>query len=384
MFVRDINDRKRAEEELRESEDRFRSMADGAPVLLWMSGQDGLCTFFNQTWLRFTGRPLERELGNGWAEGVHPEDFQHCMHVYMSAFVERQSFGMTYRLRRADGQYRWLLDQGHPRFAPGGAFMGYIGSCVDVSEEIAARAALDRLNEDLEGHVRRRTAQLEAANRELEAFAYSVSHDLRAPLRAISGYSQLLLDDHGGDLDDDGGDMLRRMREASQKMARLIDDLLHLSRVTRAEMNRETVDLSGIARSIFKELRQADPERHVDVVVADGLTAEGDPVLLRILLDNLLRNAWKFTGKRAHARIELGQTRLEDGRRALFVKDDGAGFDMTYAVKLFGAFQRLHSESEFPGTGIGLATVQRIVNRHGGRVWAEGALGEGATFYFQL
>ncbi len=384
VFVRNINDRKRAEQRLRESEERFRTMADSAPVLLWMSGPDGECNFFNSSWLGFTGRPLERELGTGWAEGVHHEDFQRCMHTYFDAFVERRPFSMVYRLRSADGEYRWLLDQGRPRFAPDGSFMGYIGSCVDVTEERLTREALGKLNEDLEGHVRRRTAQLEVANRELEAFAYSVSHDLRAPLRAMSGYSQLLLEDYKARFDSDGRDMLGRMRDASQRMAKLIDDLLHLSRVTRMEMRREPVDLSTIARGTIAELRQLEPEREVEVVVADRLTASGDPVLLSVLLDNLLRNAWKFTSHKPHARIELGAARSPDGRLAFYVKDNGAGFDMAYASKLFGAFQRLHTEAEFPGTGIGLATVQRIVNRHGGRVWAEGAVGEGATFSFSL
>jgi PAS domain S-box-containing protein len=384
LLVRNIDDEKRVEQRVRESEERFRTMADGAPVLLWMAGTDGLCDFFNQGWLIFTGRPLERELGSGWAEGVHFEDFQRCMHTYMNAFVERQSFAMTYRLRRADGEYRWLFDQGRPRFAPDGSFMGYIGSCIDVTEERLTREALGKLNEDLEGHVRRRTAQLEVANRELEAFAYSASHDLRAPLRALSGYSQLLLDDHGQSIGADGRDMLARMRDASQKMAQLIDDLLHLSRVTRVEMRRERVDLSALARDVVDQLRGEEPERRVETVIADGLRTDGDPQLLRVLLDNLLRNAWKFTSKREAARIALDAARQPDGRMAFVLSDNGAGFDMAYASKLFGAFQRLHTSAEFPGSGVGLATVQRIVHRHGGRVWAEGVVGEGARFYFTL
>ena len=384
LVVRNIDDRKRAEQQLRESEERFRTMADGAPVLLWMSGTDGLCDFFNEGWLRFTGRPIGHELGNGWAEGVHHEDFQRAMLVYMDAFVKREGFSMFYRLRRADGEYRWLLDQGRPRFAPDGSFMGFIGSCVDVTEERLAREALAKLNEDLESHVRRRTAQLEVANKELEAFAYSASHDLRAPLRAMSGYSGLLLEEHSMKLDDEGRDMLARMRDASQKMAKLIDDLLHLSRVTRVEMTREQVDLSVLAQGVVEELRHEEPERQVQVVIADHLTTEGDPQLLRILLDNLLRNAWKFTSKRAEARIELGAARSGDGRMAFHVKDNGAGFDMAYAGKLFGAFQRLHSSAEFPGTGVGLATVQRIVSRHGGRIWAESSINEGTAFHFTL
>ncbi len=228
-----------------------------------------------------------------------------------------------------------------------------------------------------------RTAELAATNRELEAFAYSVSHDLRAPLRALDGFSQALLEDYVSLLDVQGRDYLRRVRAASQRMGRLIDDLLRLSRLTRAEMHREMVDLSALARSIEAELRQEEPEREATFTIAENVIAWGDARLLRVALENLLGNAWKFTARKPHARIEFGLTR-EDGETIYFVRDDGAGFDMTYAGKLFGAFQRLHASSEFEGSGIGLATVQRVVRRHGGRVWAEGAVDQGATFYFTL
>ena len=223
----------------------------------------------------------------------------------------------------------------------------------------------------------------ETANRELEAFSYSVSHDLRAPLRALDGYSRLLLEDHAERLDDGGKDYLERIGAEARRMGRLIDDLLALSRVTRAEISRAKVDLSGIAHGIVERLRAADQERAVDVKLDDDLMTNGDERLLQIALENLLNNAWKFTRKRDGARIEIGRTRLS-GEAVFFIRDNGAGFDMAYANKLFGAFQRLHNDREFEGTGIGLATVQRIVDRHGGRVWAEGAVGEGASFYFTL
>jgi PAS domain S-box-containing protein len=225
--------------------------------------------------------------------------------------------------------------------------------------------------------------ELVAVNKELETFAYSVSHDLRAPLRGIDGFSQALLEDYGDKLDEEGKEYLRRVRAATQRMGQLIDDMLILSRVTRSEMRRGAVDLSALARMITSELQKAQPERQVEFVIAEGLTVNGDAVLLRAVLDNLLSNAWKFTGKQTTARIELGVTQHE-GKRAYFVRDDGAGFDMTYVGKLFAPFQRLHATSEFAGTGIGLATVQRIINRHGGKVWAEGAVGKGASFYFTL
>lgn len=246
-----------------------------------------------------------------------------------------------------------------------------------------AEAQLRRLNRELESRIAQRTAQLEVANKELEAFAYSVSHDLRAPLRGIDGFSQALMEDYGDQLDDAGRHYLSRVRAGTQRMGLLIDDLLRLSRVSRAQMERGPVDITTLAQGIFEELRQQEPGRKVVTEVAEGLSATGDAQLIRVVLDNLLGNAWKYTGKREEARIEVGSTGV-DGELAFFVKDDGAGFDPTYAHKLFGVFQRLHGADEFPGTGIGLATVSRIVRRHGGRIWAEGEPGKGATFYFTL
>ncbi len=225
--------------------------------------------------------------------------------------------------------------------------------------------------------------QLRIANAELDAFSYSVSHDLRAPLRAIDGFSQILSEDYLDQLDEQGQQYLRKVRESSQQMAQLIDDLLNLSRVTRAEMSKDVVDLSGIAKTVAEALRATQPERAAEFEIQPGMTAQGDPRLLRVVLDNLLGNAWKYSGTRSHARIEVGWME-RDGHVSYFVRDNGVGFDMTYANKLFGVFQRLHAWSEFPGTGIGLATVQRIIHRHGGQVWAEGAVGQGATFYFTV
>jgi light-regulated signal transduction histidine kinase (bacteriophytochrome) len=235
----------------------------------------------------------------------------------------------------------------------------------------------------LEKRVAERTAELAALNAELEAFAYSVSHDLRAPLRGINGFSQALLEDYADKLDADGQDYLQRVQAASQHMGQLIDDLLKLSRVTRAEAFHETVQLSDLAQTIATDLHQQEPERQVEFVIAEGLAAKGDARLLRVALENLLGNAWKFTAKNPCARIEFGDIR-QNGNRAYFVRDDGVGFNMAYADKLFGAFQRLHSAAEFDGTGIGLATVQRVIHRHGGRVWAESDVEQGATFYFTL
>jgi len=225
--------------------------------------------------------------------------------------------------------------------------------------------------------------ELLSANKELEAFSYSVSHDLRAPLRGIDGFSLALLEDYADKLDEDGRDYLRRVRAATQRMGILIDDLLSLSRVTRTEMRLEKTDLGLVARSIAEELQRTQPERQADFQIQDGLEAFVDSHLTRIALENLLGNAWKFTSKRESSCIEFGSTRC-DGRLTYYVRDNGAGFDPAYASRLFGAFQRLHDKSDFPGTGVGLATVQRIIHRHGGRIWAESAVDQGAAFYFTL
>jgi signal transduction histidine kinase len=292
--------------------------------------------------------------------------------------VRDQEFEIVFR----DGRVIHTYISASPLYDDSGRVRGSLGVLIDLTERKRAEAEVLRLNEDLEKRVKERTSQLEAINKELEAFSYSVSHDLRAPLRSIRGFSEVLLERYCKQLDPTGQEFLRRACQSSQQMETLIEDLLKLSRVSRSELQRQKVNLSHIAESLAADLKKADPQRDVELVIEPGLQARGDERLLRVAMDNLLRNAWKFTGKQPRAKIEVGSSKGPP--QAFFVRDNGAGFDMTYSSRLFGVFQRLHTVSEFPGTGVGLATVQRIISRHGGRVWATGKVDRGATFYFTL
>jgi PAS domain S-box-containing protein len=278
---------------------------------------------------------------------------------------------------------RWYITVKFPLLDSAGKPYAVAGISTDITARKQAEEQVRKLNAELEQRVRERTAELETTARELDAFAYSVSHDLRAPLRSLHGFSRFLEEDYSDRLDDDGREYVARIKSSVAKMGQLIDDLLRLSRATRTELNREPVDISALATEIIEELRATEPDRQVGVEVTPGLVATGDSHLLRLALDNLLSNAWKFTGKCENAAITVG-TLGQPGDQVFFVRDNGAGFSMRYEAKLFDPLQRLHTAEEFEGNGIGLAIVHRIVSRHGGRIWAESELGKGATFFFTV
>ncbi len=372
--------RRRAEEALHGRDALLRTFLDHATDAFFFHGNDGIILDVNRQACEVLGYSREELIG------AHPTDFDPDLTREKAAQITAQldtGTPLTFetRHRRKDGTI-FPVEVHLRAFRHEGRRYG-VSLAHDITARKRAEDEIRQLNAQLEERVRDRTRALEAANRELEAFTYSVSHDLRTPLRSIDGFSRVLLEDYASKLDDEGRDNLQRVRAASQRMGLLIDDLLELSRTSRAELRLSSLDLSKLAQEIAAELARAEPERRVDCLIAPGLAAQADPALLRVVLQNLLTNAWKFTGRRPHARIEVGRTGPNAGA-AFFVRDNGAGFDPTYAARLFGPFQRLHSAHEFPGTGVGLATVQRIIHRHGGRVWAEGAVDHGATFYFTL
>src|SRR5881394_3571462 len=370
-----------AEEKVRASEEKLRALADTAKDAIISADSRGNIIYFNPGAEHIFGSPASRVIGQPLTL-LMPERFHSAFWRGLERFLskgEAHAIGTTVEFagRTLDGcEFPLELSLATWKTGEGIFFTAIIR---DITRRKRAEEKINTLNEDL----KRRSAELEAANKELKTFAYSVSHDLRAPLRAIDGFSRALVDHCWEKLDPRSRNDLQRVRAASQRMGQLIDDMLALSRVTRSEMRCTGVDLSALAESILAELQKNQPERRAEFFIAPKLMVNADANLLRIALENLLGNAWKFTSKRPKAQIELGAT-SHNGKPAYFVRDNGAGFDMAYAGKLFGAFQRLHSGDEFEGTGIGLATVQRIVNRHGGRVWAEGKVNQGATFYFTL
>jgi PAS domain S-box-containing protein len=367
---------------LRASEERTLSILQNALDAVVMMDREGFVTGWNQAAERVFGYSSSEAIGREVAELIIPREGRAAHRVGLNAAKETGIGPVIGRLievtaMRKSGE-SFPAEISITRMGSGMS-MGFTAFVRDISERKDAEIRILDLNHQLG----LRVEEAGAANRELEAFCYSVSHDLRTPLRSIDGFSLALLEDYGHVIDATGKDYMVRVRNATQRMAGLIDDLLNLSRVSRAELNREAVDLSIMAAGICAELKLANPGRNVVCEITPGLTVTADPALVRIVLENLLGNAWKYTSRKAEARVELGMQR-EHNREIYYVKDNGAGFDMTYADKLFAPFQRLHRADEFEGTGVGLATVLRILHRHGGHAWAEASVDRGATVFFTL
>jgi signal transduction histidine kinase/HAMP domain-containing protein len=379
-----LNELGQKEVALRRSEERLRLALSSSQTGIWDLNLETDEIEMEGHVFRLMGENTPRMYFSSLIEQyVHPADRKRLEAANRRAVEQEQPLDITYRVILPGNEVRHYYSRGQIRPKQEGAPAHMLGVTIDVTATREAEQEILRLNRELEQRVLERTAELRNALHEIESFSYSVSHDLRAPLRSIDGFSKILLSDYEANLDEEGRDFLRRIRQSSQKMGQLIEDMLMLSRVTRQEMKRQPVDLSALAREIFLDLQRPDQEREVALKVEPGLWAFGDENLIRIALQNLLGNAWKFTSRQGDALIELG-ARRQEGERVFFVRDNGAGFDMQHGKKLFGAFQRLHGVTEFEGTGIGLATVKRIINRHGGAIWAEAAVNQGATFFFTL
>jgi PAS domain S-box-containing protein len=382
--VRDVTEHKQAEKLIENERTLLRTLLQSIPDLVWLKDTEGAYVTCNPAFEQFFGAPEAQITGKTDYDFVSRAQADQFRQRDLDVMASKEPVIFEELVHYHTVGRDVLLDTTKtPMRDSQGKVIGVLGIAHDITERKAAEEEIRRLNADLEQRVMERTANLEASNKELEAFSYSVAHDLRTPLRGISGFARVIEEDYAARLDDAGKDALHRVQAAAQKMGELIDDVLNLSRITRTEMNFEAVDLSALSLETIGELRSAEPGRNVNCEIPSQLAARGDKRLLAVLLANLLGNAWKFTGKLADARIELGMTEV-DGKPVYFVRDNGVGFDMAHATNLFRPFHRLHGAGEFAGTGIGLATAHRIVQRHGGRIWTDAAIGRGATFYFTL
>jgi PAS domain S-box-containing protein len=383
--ISDISERKAAEKELHELNNDFVTLLESTGDFVYFKDRDNRFRFCSQTMANITGH-------RSWRDMIGKDDFE--VFPEETARIYREEEQPIFNegkalLNKVDpyfdtqGERRWVNTNKWPVFDDNGAVVGIFGISRDVTELKVAEEKLNELNRDLERRVSERTTQLEAANKELEAFAYSVSHDLRTPLRAIDGFSHILLEDFAGKLDDEGKRLLNVVRDNTNRMGQLIDDILKFSRSGRMEITLSEIDMEKMARAVFKELQSSVAESKLQLEIESLPPARGDSAMLRQVFVNLLSNAIKFSRNNATPKIHVGAS-VKDNETIYYVQDNGAGFDMQFANKLFGVFQRLHSASEFEGTGIGLAIVKRIVTRHGGRVWAEGKVNEGATIYFSV
>jgi PAS domain S-box-containing protein len=378
----DRREKEDAEQALRVSEERFRLFMRNSPVVAFIKDEAGRFVYCNDTLERLYGSGAGSLIGKTAHDLLPAPMAAACEAAEKEVFKNGRTLEVEEVATTPDGaEHHWLVSKFLIPAAGGQKLLG--GLAVEITERKQAEETVRRLNAGLERRVLERTADLEDANRELDAFTRSVSHDLRAPLVTVATYAQMTMEDHGAGMSPEIRAAFSCISTETQNMSRLIDDMLRLSKVSRWELTRKPVDLGAEAERVVKDLRRQQPERQVGVIIAPGLIVQADEGLLRIALENLLGNAWKFTSKRPDARIEVGAIERE-GRTHYFVRDNGAGFSMEHAHRLFGAFQRLHSDAEFPGTGVGLATVHRVIKKHGGTISAESEVNRGTIFYFTL
>jgi PAS domain S-box-containing protein len=400
VIARDITGRKLAEKDLALSEERYRSLVLVSSQIVWTTNPEGEVEDDMLMWREFTGQGVHEVQGLAWIQALYPEDRELTADIWSRAVRNRSFYDTEFRLRRRDGEYRWMAVHGVPVMEADGGIREWVATCRDIHDRKQAEEEIRKLNEELEQRVVERTSELRAANKELEAFAYSVSHDLRAPLRAVDGFSRILLEEYAPQLPEEAQHYLSMARKNAIQMGELIDDLLAFSRLGRQPLRKQLIVPADLVQQVLDDLRLEQEGRQIEITVGDLPPCEGDPFLLKQVYVNLLSNGFKYTSARELAKIEVGSLTPEEFERqglhfksedsggvntpVYYVRDNGVGFDMRYAGKLFGVFQRLHGADEYPGTGVGLAIVHRIIKRHGGRVWANAAVNEGAIFYFIL